>query len=209
MSFIIFDTEYTSWKGCQENGWIGNQKKEIVQIAALKVSDKLEVIDEFNYLCKPIINPVLSDYFVDLTHISNEKIEKNGKSFKKVYSELINFVGDDLCYSHAWGAEFFHKSDGDIIDENLNLYGIKLQNKLNYRNIAPIFKQLYAKHNIDVKSQSSGQIVDILRLSENLKNLGINPHDALYDVYSILEGLKYFYPTSLELMQKYEKHQYQ
>ena len=32
MSFIIFDTEYTSWKGCLENGWSGNHKKEIVQV---------------------------------------------------------------------------------------------------------------------------------------------------------------------------------
>ena len=34
MSFVIFDTEYTSWKGCLEHGWVGNQKKEIVQINA-------------------------------------------------------------------------------------------------------------------------------------------------------------------------------
>lgn len=27
MSFVIFDTEYTSWKGCQEYGWQGMQKK--------------------------------------------------------------------------------------------------------------------------------------------------------------------------------------
>ena len=80
MSFVIFDTEYTTWPGCQENGWIGKQKKEIVQIAAIKVTDQLKVIDEFNALCKPVINPVLSDYFTKLTHITNEQVEKYGES---------------------------------------------------------------------------------------------------------------------------------
>lgn len=46
----------------------------------------------------------------------------------------------------------------------------------------------------------------ILGLNENMKNLGINPHNALYDTYSILEGLKYFYPSSVELMKEYQKH---
>lgn len=40
MSFVIFDTEYASWRSCQENGWTGNQKKEIVQLSALKIIDE-------------------------------------------------------------------------------------------------------------------------------------------------------------------------
>ena len=73
-----------------------------------------------------------------------------------------------------------------------------------YRNIAPVFKQLYADNEIDVKSQSSGQIAEILNLGENIKNLGLNQHNAFYDVYSILVGLKYFYPRSVELMRCFE-----
>lgn len=204
MSFVIFDTEYTSWKGCQENGWRGNQKKEIVQISALKVSDKLDVLAEFNVLCKPIINPLLSDYFVNLTHITNEQIAKYGQPFSKVYNDFEYFVGEDICYSHGWGAEYFDKSDGDIIEENLELYGLSARKNIKYRNIAPIFKQLYKENNIKIKSQSSGQIAEILGLSENMKKLQLYPHNALYDVQSILAGLKYFYPKSVELLNFFE-----
>lgn len=42
---------------------IGMESKKIVQIAALKVSNDLEIIDPFNVLCQPVVNPVLSDYF--------------------------------------------------------------------------------------------------------------------------------------------------
>ena len=75
---------------------------------------------------------------------------------------------------------------------------------MSYRNIAPVFKQLYASNNISVESQSSGQIVKILKIENKLKNLGLNPHNALYDVYSILEGLKYFYPESVKLINDFE-----
>ena len=35
---VIFDTEYTSWDGAQESGWIcENQYREIVQIGSIIV----------------------------------------------------------------------------------------------------------------------------------------------------------------------------
>ncbi len=200
MSFVIFDTEYTSWKGCQEHGWQGNQKKEIVQISAIKVNDNLEIISEFNTLCKPLINPILSDYFIELTHITNEQIGKLGKPFKQVYADFVEFVDNNSCYSHSWGSDFSNKSDGKIIEENLGLYDIPAQKKIAYYNIAPVFEQLYKENRINVTSQSSGQIAQILDLNANIKKLGLNPHNALYDVYSILVGLKHFFPRSLEIM---------
>lgn len=204
MSFVIFDTEYTSWKGCQENGWQGSQKKEIVQIAAIKVSNKLEVLDSFNVLCKPSINPVLSDYFINLTHITNEQVAKYGKPFEEAYGNFENFVASNICYSHGWGAEYSSQSDGAVIDENLKLYNLTARKKIKYRNIAPIFKHLYVENKINVKSQSSGQIAEILGLVGNMEKLQLNLHNALYDVYSIIEGLKYFYPKSVELLNFFE-----
>ena len=171
MSFVIFDMEYTSWKGCLEFGWQGKQKKEIVQIAALKVSDTLDVLNSFNALCKPVINPVLSDYFVNLTHITNEQIEKYGKSFEETYSNFENFVDSNICYSHGWGLGYSNKSDGEIVEENLRLYNMLIPQKLKYRNIAPIFKQLYTENKIKIESQSSGQIAELLHLTDNMKNL--------------------------------------
>lgn len=190
MSFVIFDTEYTTWKGCNENGWHGFQKKEIVQIAAIKINSDLEVTTDFNRLCKPQINPVLSDYFVNLTHITNEDVAQNGILFADAYAAFKKFVGADVCFSHGWGGNFNDKSDGDIIKENLQLYGLPKDNDITYRNIAPIFKQLYDKHHINIMRQSSGEIVHLLGIEAAVKNLNI--HNALFDVYSILEGLEYF-----------------
>lgn len=40
-TFIIFDTEYTSWEGSQERNWNGeNEFRELVQISAIRVKKK-------------------------------------------------------------------------------------------------------------------------------------------------------------------------
>ncbi len=202
MSFVIFDTEYTTWLGCQENGWTGNQKKEVVQIAALKVSDELKVIDEFNVLCQPTINPVLSEYFIKLTHITNERIKKHGESFVSAYKNFEVFVEDNVCYSHSWGADFLDEADGIIMKENILLNKVSQPKKIIYRNIAPLFVKLYQKNNIKIKNQCSGQIAKLLGLEENLKRLNLDTHNAFYDTYSILEGLKFFFPESIKILKK-------
>ncbi|MBR1399318.1 MAG: hypothetical protein IJ564_03980 [Alphaproteobacteria bacterium] len=202
MSFVIFDTEYTTWQGCQENGWHGNQKKEIVQISALKVTDEFAVIGEFNVLCRPEVNPILSDYFVNLTHITNENVRQNGKDFLSAYSEFKKFVGRNVCFSHSWGADLKNKSDGNIINENLFLHNKSPEKNITFLNIAPIFAELYKNKGIDVKSQSSGQIVKILGLTQKLEDLQLDTHNAFYDVYSVLEGLKYFLPESSLMIAK-------
>ena len=203
MSFVIFDTEYTSWKGCQENGWLGARKKEIVQIAAVKVDDDLNVIQEFNQLCRPTINPVLSDYFVNLTHISNEMIAQEGILFEDAFRAFKNFVGGDICLSHGWGADFTHKSDGAIIDENLALYRLAEPNDIRYFNIAAVFQKVYQVKNIQVKSQASGDIASLLKIEDKLESIHLQPHDAFYDVYSILEGLRYLQDDMLPILNNY------
>ena len=203
MSFIIFDTEYTTWPGCQENGWRGNQKKEIVQIAALKISDKFDVLAEFNALCQPIINPVLSEYFTDLTHITNKQVKKNGEAFPTVYQRFKSFIENDICYSHAWGSNYENEADGNIIRENISLNNLSESQQIIYRNIAPVFKMLYRENNIRISLQTSGQIADLLGIKEKLEALHLDVHNALYDVYSILEGLKFFYPRSQQIMNQF------
>ena len=92
--------------------WLaGQSKKEIVQIAALKVSSDFKVLAELNLLCKPIINPVLSDYFINLTGISNKDIAPKGISFPEAFMKFKKFAGNLNCFSHAWGASDKDKAD--------------------------------------------------------------------------------------------------
>lgn len=198
MSIVIFDTEYTSWQGCNENGWRDWQKKEVVQIAAVKINENLEVIAELCLYVKPKINPLLSDYFVNLTNITNETLREKGIGFARAYEMFAKFVDTDVCWSHGWGVPIENASDGEIINANLQLLGLKPKD-IKYCNIAAFFAEMYKKYGIDIKSQSSGMIAGLLGRENNLKNLGILPHNAMYDVLSIVEGLRYFAEDSKKL----------
>ena len=200
MSIVIFDTEYTTWKGCNENGWHGWQEKEVVQIAAARINEKLEVLDELCLFVKPTINPVLSDYFENLTGITNAMVQEKGLFYPEAYAKFSEFVGNDVCWSHGWGSPIENPSDGNIMNHNCEILNLPVKN-IKYKNVAAFFAEMYKKHGIDIKSQSSGMIARLLGREENLKNLGISEHNAMYDVYSIIEGLRYFSAESKALFE--------
>jgi len=66
---IVFDLEFTAWQGSVAHRWSRpGEFTELVQIGAVKVDvASLNVVDEITVLVRPRINPVLSDYLVELT----------------------------------------------------------------------------------------------------------------------------------------------
>lgn len=186
--FVIFDTEYTTWEGCITNGWHGQQKKEIVQIGAIKAdAATLQIKDIFQCLIQPTKNPRLSDYFVKLTGISNEEVVREGISFAKAYEQFCRFCGDCPCLYHCWNETPATSSDGDIMEENIRLNQIEDCRHLQYVNVAPWFRQRYAEAGIKVEKQSSGEIAGILGVT-----VEGNLHNALFDAASIFKGIAYF-----------------
>lgn len=191
--FVIFDTEYTTWKGCNEKGWHGFQKREVVQIAALKVDEiTFEVVEEFSIYIKPKVNPVLSDYFVDLTGLTNEFIDDNGVSFEEAYEKFVSFVSNLDCFSYAWGRPFTNFADGEVVNENLILLGLKSNYNVKYKNVAAWFSDRYSENEVDIKLKNSGAIAKNLGIEKNLEKFNLDEHNAIYDCYSILEGIKFF-----------------
>ena len=202
MSFVIFDTEYTSWHGCQEHGWHGRQKREIVQISALRVSNDLRVLDTFNVLCKPTINPILSDYFIKLTGITNEQIQRRGISFPKAYKKFKKFVGKSHCLSHGYGGKWSDKCDGEIILENLKMNKMPIDDDIKYHNISAWLIPEYNRARMREHPKNSGKIAKFLHEDNKITKLGIDEHNALYDSYSILMGIKHFHNDLESLLKK-------
>ncbi|MBE6454806.1 MAG: hypothetical protein E7017_08040 [Alphaproteobacteria bacterium] len=191
MTFVVYDTEYIADKGLKEEGFCGWQNREIIQIAAIKTDDNLDVLSKFNFYIKPKLHTKISKYFVELTGITDEVMKTHGITFEDAYTKFKEFVGTDNCYSHSWDFENENDGDGEVMREMLKIYNIEDNAQPNYKNIAFWFRDKYKQENINIKKQSSGEIADLLGLSENMKRIGLQPHNAFYDVYSILEGLKY------------------
>lgn len=98
MNYIIVDLEATCWKVRED------RRNEIIEIGAVCVNDKLEVIGKFCKFVKPKNNPILSEFCVELTSISQENVD-HADGFPIVvesFQRWINSFGGDyiLC---SWG----------------------------------------------------------------------------------------------------------
>ena len=109
---IIFDLEYTTWEGAMDRGWTGpNEYCEIVQIGAVKLDRRSKEFSEtasFQTLVKPLINPSLSNYFTDLTGITQEQVDAEGLSFPEAVAGFRDFIGDDSPTVYSFGGDEKH-----------------------------------------------------------------------------------------------------
>jgi inhibitor of KinA sporulation pathway (predicted exonuclease) len=108
MNYIIFDLEATCW----EKGESGIN--EIIEIGAVKLDDRLEIIDSFNRFIKPVLNPVLSDFCTKLTDIKQDDIDF-ADTFSDVMKEFEQWVVNEdkqvvLC---SWG----HYDKKQVLEE--------------------------------------------------------------------------------------------
>lgn len=191
--YIIFDTEYTAWEGAMESNWSEPwQYKEVVQISAIKIK-KDKVVEEFNYLVRPSRNPLLSEYFVNLTGITNDLVQAQGISFGQAYSNFFEFAKGYVCYSNATGAPLECKSDGDILNINLDLNEIETTAGIEYKNISSIIYGIADEKKISIPPLVSGEFAKHLNLETKVDKFlkGSDTHYALYDCYSLFVSLQH------------------
>ena len=186
--FIIFDTEFTSWEGSLENNWNREGEfKEMVQIAGFKVEKKgnsLEIIDSIDIIIRPKINPKLSNYFTNLTGLTQDKIDNEGISFKDGIKKFYQFSKNNnkKIKLFSYGNDFLE------LNENFDYYNFPEKSK--FRNWSKYFfdvKEVFAPF-VNVNKFSSGTIFQSFNIASDKK---IDVHNSLWDSYSILISLNY------------------
>ncbi len=117
---VVYDLEFTSWEGFLESGWsMPGKHCEIIQIGAIKLDcwQAFEEIDSLDLLVKPLINPVLSEYIMSLTGLSQRQIDSDGIAFPSAFQAFETF---------CQGAEYVcsNGEDDDILNKNCDLHDI-------------------------------------------------------------------------------------
>jgi inhibitor of KinA sporulation pathway (predicted exonuclease) len=172
---VVFDLEFTAWETSMAEKWMApGEFKEIVQIGAVKVSDKFEPIETLNLLVRPRINPVLSTYLENLTGLTSEAIAGGGVDFSEAWCSFVSFAGPLPII--AFGR------DDLVLADNLRLYGLQGLPPL------PPF--------IDLRGWLTANGVDIA----GLHACDVGPaagaafeghkHDGLCDALSVAAGIK-------------------
>src|SRR5665213_189095 len=93
-TLTVFDLEYTAWECSMARHWLEpGQFREVVQIGAVKLDGRdLSLLDEFDVLVRPRINPALSPYFENLTGIGNDAVAVRGLDFVDAYGRFAAFA---------------------------------------------------------------------------------------------------------------------
>lgn len=136
MNYIVLDTEFNQPQPKLFNPNIKFKPNpispfEIIEIGAVKLNDRLEIVDTFQSFIKPVIYKRLSPIVSRKTKITKRDLKK-GESFEKVIKDFRKWMGTEyiLC---TWSNNdiremkkncIYHKIDYDWLD---SYYDIQLQ----------------------------------------------------------------------------------
>ena len=179
---VVYDTEFTTWEGAMERGWSGvNEHRELVQIAAQKIDLQAGVVvDSFERFVQPSINPELSDYFVQLTGITQKEVDQKGVSCAAMLSDFLQWVGESTSY--AYGPSLDNKyADAAVLQENVSLS--KLETELDLEKFANIY-HVFRSAGFDPAPRNSGRVYEYFDLQMTRQE-----HNAMFDVESLVQSL--------------------
>ena len=178
---VVFDLEYTAWKGSLERGWSRlKEHREIVQIGAVKLDNRraFKTVATFEKIVHPKINPKLSNYFSKLTGITNDRISVEGIAFPKSIASFAEFVDDS-------GLLLSYGNDLGVILENCSLHRI----------VCPIPKNRFL--NIDNIVCNALGLNHRPQSGELLHYIGVKMptriHDALEDARTIADIIRFLH----------------
>lgn len=120
-NLAVMDLEWTSWEGARQRMWSGpGEEMEIVAIGLVLLADDAHLTElrSSEILIRPRLNPTLSEYFIDLTGITQQAVDARGQSFPDALLEMQQFIGPDVGAIYSFG------TDGDTLEHNCQLNGI-------------------------------------------------------------------------------------
>ena len=182
-SVIIYDTEFTTWPGAMACGWSQEpyHHRELVQLAAIKLQagQGYREAAQFSMIAQPLINPKVSEFFSDLTGITQMQIDAEGIPAEQVLENFKTFCGESKTRIVSNG------QDINILAETAGLQGWRLPIPNNqFGNIRPAMHQAIETelgHAVIWENYPSGRAYELLDL--NIQSDAT--HNALHDVLSL------------------------
>jgi len=179
-NYTVIDLEWTSWK----NNYFGKykelekrelwQKKEIIQIGAVKFNKNFKIKKLLNIIVKPKINKKLSKHIISLTSLTDEIISKKGYNFLDAYKKLMKFSNNSFLFCNGY--------DNEVLRENLSYN----RSKLKLIKVLNIKKILEKNYQIPKKYLSS----PLIKTFFGYKFLPNKAHNAVEDCKSIFLALR-------------------
>lgn len=177
MFYVIFDLEWN-------NAYDYKLKKgvnEIIEIGAIKLDEKLNIIDTFKQLIKPRLSKKLSSRFKNLTHISMEEIDNSGIAFEDAIADFSRWSGGENSIFLSWS-----NSDLYVLIDNFKKFmGISSVDFIKKYADLQKYCQSYIE-NDNANQISLAHCAELFEINVDTENL----HRALEDCYLSSECFK-------------------
>ncbi|MCK5016467.1 MAG: exonuclease domain-containing protein [Candidatus Peribacteraceae bacterium] len=121
-NYIVFDLEASCWLGRPPKG-----HNEVIEIGAVKYNREMKIVDEFQAFVKPATSDKLSEFCKDLTHITQEDVDK-ADSFRDVIVRFQRWITDDGTKKYillSWGKYDKNQLGKDCVLHNLDSEWLK------------------------------------------------------------------------------------
>ncbi len=171
MEYIVLDLEWNSSYYKPQGRFIN----EIIQIGAVKLDDKFNIIDSFQVYIKSQIVKKLSNRTINLTGISNDKMN-SGTSFRKAV-EMYNEWAGNSAITMTWS-----NSDLYAIVENSRIF---LDNSLKFYLSKYVDLQSYIQGELRLLGHSMTNQISLANAATllNINTVGFELHNAKDDSY--------------------------
>lgn len=173
MNYIVFDLEATC-------GWPGeNRQSEIIEIGAVKLNERLEIVEEFQSFVRPVVNPELTPFCTELTSITQAEVDA-APTFDQVAMDFWGWCADrhkaTLEASPFWLCSWGHYDKSQLRKDLLH-WGMKTDMVNNHISIkhqhgAMLSKGMLVKHGETRRSKELARGVGMMNA---LQMLGIEP----------------------------------
>ncbi|MCH5169976.1 MAG: exonuclease domain-containing protein [Oscillospiraceae bacterium] len=97
MNYIVMDLEWNNAYLKSAHSFVN----EIIEVGAVKLNEKLEMIDTFSQFICPVASKKIRARIKELTHIENDDLV-NANPFKTVMADFADWCGEDFAIL-TWG----------------------------------------------------------------------------------------------------------
>lgn len=97
MQYIVIDLEWNGSYSKKAHGYFN----EIIEVGAVKVDERMRIVDTFRAGIKPVVSKKLSTIVTDLTNITAEELE-DGTTFTAMMRQLSRWMGTESSTVLTW-----------------------------------------------------------------------------------------------------------
>lgn len=167
MNYIIFDLE---WNQPPDETAIVTQplclEGEIIEIGAVKLNDRFELVDDFCAYVTPKFYPKMHKRIATLTGIHDRTLAEKGMPFPEMHRQFLQWCGEEYAFM-TWSM-----SDLPVLIDNMLIHGIDMSNLPECYDIQRIFSREIMRGSTRYSLDTALSI---------LKEKGEVAHDALHD----------------------------